>query len=99
MEIAEDGACSAGTEQAAARDLAAARAEIDQAQHDLKNHPEHVLADTEAAERDLEKARAEIKEGEEHRKHFVEVTVDRVRKRVEAGTYVVSVFKEKVGVA
>jgi hypothetical protein len=84
-------------EMAARRDLGAAEAEIKKAENETD--PERAVADVDAAERDLDQAKEEFKEAEEHRPRLVEVTVDRVVKHVEAGDYVVSAFKQVVGVA
>jgi multidrug resistance efflux pump len=76
--------------------------EIEQAEADIgkaKAEVQDALAELEHAERDLEKAGAELEEAERHKPRIVEVTVDRQRKCVEAGVYVVSAFKALVGVA
>jgi len=77
----------------ALRDLIAAEAEIKKAEHETD--PERAVVDIEAAERSLEQAKL----AELHRPRLVEVTVDRVVKCVKAGDYVVSVFKQMVGIA
>jgi hypothetical protein len=75
--------------------------DIEHAEADVrtaKAEVQHALTELEHAEGDLDRAEAELAEAE--RKHrLVEVTVDRVRKCVEAGVYVVSAFKALVGVA
>jgi hypothetical protein len=74
--------------------------EMEQAEADVgkaKAEVQHALAELEHAEHDLEKAEAELEEA--HKPRIVEVTVDRQRKCVEAGVYVVSAFKALVGVA
>ncbi len=76
--------------------------EVEQAEADVrtaKAEVQHALAELEHAERDLEQAEAELVEAESHKHRLVEVTVDRVRKCVAAGVYVVSAFKAAVGVA
>jgi predicted NodU family carbamoyl transferase len=56
------------------------------------------VATLERAEHDLERAESELQEAESQQ-HLIEVIVDRHRKCVAVGTYIVSVFKEIVGVA
>lgn len=76
--------------------------EVDRAEADVRTaeaEVQHALTDLEHAKGDLERAEAELVEAESHKHHLVEVTVDRVRKCVEAGVYVVSAFKAAVGVA
>ena len=87
-----------GPERAAISDLAAAEADIEKACRDIESAPEHALEEIDAAERRLAEAKTEIKE-EERRERLVNVTVDRVLKEIPAGTYVVSAFKARVGVA
>jgi hypothetical protein len=74
--------------------------EVERAEADVgkaKAEVRHAVAELERAEHHLEEAQEELREAEEHRE--VEVTVDRVRKCVEAGIYRVSAFKEIVGIA
>ena len=59
----------------------------------------HAVAELEHAEHDLAEAEADLEKAKSHKPRIVEVTVDRVRKSVEAGIYVVSDFKAVVGVA
>jgi hypothetical protein len=76
--------------------------EIELAEADVqkaKAEVQDAVAELEHAEGDLERAETELEEAEAHKPRIVEVTVDRVRKRVEAGVYVVSAFKTLVGVA
>jgi hypothetical protein len=83
-----------GCEDVAARDnLKRAEAEIRQAAGDL----EKAEAEVRDAEGDLRKAEAEIEEAGHHRE--VEIKVDGQVKRVPCGTYLVSAFKQLVGVA
>jgi hypothetical protein len=98
MEAAENNAGGNAPGRAAAHDLAAAEVELEEARRDVETDPEKAVKEIEIAERHLDKAKAEIRE-EQPDGHLVEVTVDRVPKKVPAGIYVVSVFKEKVGVA
>ena len=77
------------------RGLEQAEADVEKARTGVQ----HAVAELKHAERDLEAAEEELEEAEKHRHREVEVTVDRVRKCVEAGVYLVSVFKEIVGVA
>jgi hypothetical protein len=76
--------------------------EVEQAEAHLQEataEVRHAVAELEHAEHDLEQAEAELEEAERHKPRIVEVTVDRQRKCVEAGVYVVSAFKALVGVA
>lgn len=57
------------------------------------------VAELERAEQNLEHAESELQEAKSHEGHLVEVIVDRHKKCVAAGSYIVSAFKELVGVA
>ena len=58
------------------------------------------VAELERAEHHLEHAESELQEAKSHeRHHLVEVIVDRHTKCVAPGSYIVSAFKEIVGVA
>jgi hypothetical protein len=77
-------------------DLERAKAAVQQASAEVKE----AGVELEHAEHDLERAEAELEEVEAADRHRnVEVTVDRRPKCVEAGEYIVSAFKELVGVA
>jgi hypothetical protein len=92
MESTDDGKEAADT---ALRDLRVAEAELNKGASDLHNAEGEIAA----AERNIEKAEAEIKKAEAHRRREIEVKVDGHVKHVLAGTYLVSAFKELIGVA
>ena len=79
------GAVDAGDDEAGR--LARAEAELKAGEAEIKD-----------GERKVERAEHEIEEVERHRRE-IDVKVDGKIKRVPAGTYVVSAFKELVGVA
>lgn len=85
-------------EQLAIRDLAAAESDIAKACADIQADSADALEEISSAERHLGEAKTEVG-NEGRREHLVEVIVDRVRKEIPAGTYLVSAFKAKVGVA
>lgn len=67
---------------------------LERAEADLQK----AAVDIRSAELELAQAEAEIEEARRAR-HEVEVIVDRMPKRIEAGRYVVAVLKKEVGVA
>lgn len=76
--------------------------EIEQAEghvQEAEAEVQHALAELEHAEHDLKKTEAELEEAGHHKQRLVEITVDRQRKEVKAGVYIVSFFKTLVGVA
>jgi multidrug resistance efflux pump len=84
-----------GCDDGAAKDhLKRAEAELEHAVGDL----ETAAAKVRGAEADVREAEAEVEETK-HRDGEIEVKVDGQVKRVPRGTYVVSVFKQLVGVA
>ena len=86
---------SEGCGEAAAKDhLQRAESELRHAVSDL----EKVETEVQEAEADLHKAEAEVEEAE-HGHREIEVKVDGQPKRVPRGTYLVSAFKQLVGVA
>ncbi|WP_315730338.1 MULTISPECIES: hypothetical protein [unclassified Bradyrhizobium] len=86
---------SEGCGDAAAKDhLKRAEAELRHAVGDL----EQAEAEIRQAEADVHKAEQEVEEAERH-DHEIEVTVDNIPKFVKRGTYLVSTFKQLVGVA
>jgi hypothetical protein len=87
---AEGLACACG-------DDAVVRAEADV--REAADEVKQAVAELERAEHDLDHAEHELREAEGHEHHTIEVIVDRHRKCVAPGVYVVSAFKAIVGVA
>lgn len=82
---------------------------LDKAERDLRDAEQKLnkgladlgRAESEIAEANLEieKAEEEVEEAKHHEPKLVEITVDRIEKKVEARTYNVAAFKTLVGVA